>query len=190
MSQRRTISGRRSGLVWLSTLFALALVAIIVVVIFLIAPDRRRQQQLEAHYNACVTFQSADDWDKAVEECAQAVAINAGYEDARARYAEARAKQHEVLATAQAKTAQATAIAAAEAESTAATATVQARMAQATSAAATATVQAKTTAQAQETRRHSHGRSSGTVGGALPEGDGLYQSAEVGRSGGRARAGV
>jgi len=121
-------------------------------VVFLVAPDRQRRQQLEAHFKACVTFQAAGDWDKAVEACAQTVAIDADFEDAQARYAEVRAKQQEVLATAQIKTAQATATAEAWAAAIAATATVQAGMAQATSVAATATVQAKTTAQAQEAK--------------------------------------
>lgn len=150
MGQRQTISGRRTGLVWLGTLFALALVAIIVVVIFVIAPDRRRQQQLEAHYNACVAFRAAGDWDRAVEACGEAVAIDAGYEDVQARYAEVRAKQQEVLATVQAETAQATATAQARAEATAAAATTKAGIVQATSVATTATAQAKATVQAQE----------------------------------------
>jgi len=100
VSQRHTISGQRSGLVWLGTLFALALVVIIVVVAFLVAPDRRRQQQLEAHYKACVAFQAAGDWDKAVEACAQAVAIDAGYKDVQSRYAEVLSRQREAAATA------------------------------------------------------------------------------------------
>ena len=152
MSQRRIIPGRYSALIWLSIAIGVALVIALVVIVLFIYPEHQRQQQVEQHYQAGMTFQEVGDWDEAVEAFEKVVAIDASYRDARTRLAEVKTKQQEALAMAQAEAARATATAQVRAEATAAAATVEARMAKATSVAATATAQARATVQAQEAK--------------------------------------
>jgi len=115
MAQRHTISGRRTGLVWLSILVGLALIVALVAIVLFVYPNYQRQQQVEQHYQAGVAFQETSDWDKAVEAFERVVAIDATYKDAQTRLTKVRTKQQEVLATVQAR---ATAKAVAQLEAT------------------------------------------------------------------------
>ena len=152
MSQKRTISGRRSALIWLSALIVLVVAAVLAVIVLFIYPNYQHQQQVEQHYQAGVAFQNVGNWEAAEAKFKQVISIDANYKDIQTRLAEVKAKQQEQIATAQAKAAQATTTAQARAEATATAATVEARIAQATSVAATATAQAKATVQAQEAK--------------------------------------
>ncbi len=126
MTQRRTISGRRPALVWLSILIVLILLVAVLIIILFIYPNYERQQQVEQHYQAGMAFQDVGDWGRAVEAFEKVIAIDANYNDARTRLSELKTKQQEVLATAQAKAAQATATAEARAEAIATTAAAEA----------------------------------------------------------------
>jgi tetratricopeptide (TPR) repeat protein len=126
MSQQRTISGRRPVLVWFSILIVLILLVAVLIIILFIYPNYQRQQQMEQHYQAGIAFQNVEDWDKALAEFEQAIRIDGTYKDVQTRLAEVKAKQQEVLATAQAKAAQATATAEARAKTIATTATAEA----------------------------------------------------------------
>ena len=152
MSQRHTISGRRSTLVWLSVLIGLALIVALVIIVLFVYPDYQRRQQVEQHYQAGVAFQEIEDWDTAVEAFEKVVAMDAAHNDARSRLAEVKVRQQGALATAQAEAARETATAQARAEATAAAATTEAGIAQATLVAATATAQAKATTHAQDAK--------------------------------------
>ena len=103
MAQRHTISGRRTGLVWLSILVGLALIVALVAIVLFVYPNYQRQQQVEQHYQAGVAFQETSDWDKAVEAYERVVAIDATYKDAQTRLTKGRTKQQEVPATIQAR---------------------------------------------------------------------------------------
>lgn len=119
MSQRHTISGRRTVLIWLSVLIVLVVATALAVTVLFVYPNYQRQQQVEQHYQAGVAFQDAGDWDGTAEVFEKVIAIDATYKDARTRLAEVKAKQQEALATAQAK-------ATAQAQEAKATATAEA----------------------------------------------------------------
>jgi tetratricopeptide (TPR) repeat protein len=95
------------------------------VIVFIVAPEWERRQQAEQHYQAGVAFQEVGDWDQAVEAFEKVVAIDATYNDARARLAEVRAKQQEAQATSVAATATAQIKATVEAQQAKATATAE-----------------------------------------------------------------
>ena len=115
MSQRHTVSGRRSALIWLSIVVGLALVVALVVIVLFIYPQYQRQQQVEQHYQAGMAFQDAGDWDRAVDAFEKVVATDATYRDARPRLVEVKAKQREALAMAQTEASEAMATATNEA---------------------------------------------------------------------------
>jgi tetratricopeptide (TPR) repeat protein len=129
MAHRTRVTGTRSIALWLLIFIAAVLVGGLIAGVLIVYPGYQRQQQLEAHYKACVAFQAVDDWDKAVAECAQSVAIDGAYRDVQARYAEVRANEQEAQAVAKAEQVAAEATRAAQAQAqqaTAATATIRA----------------------------------------------------------------
>jgi len=133
MARRRTISGRRTMLLWLALLAVLALLTVATVLVLDVYPDHQESRELARHYKAGVAFQNSRDWDNARKEFEQVVRIDAGYRDAQAKLAEVKAKQQEVMAMTQA---------------TNATATAQANAAEATATASALTVAATATADA------------------------------------------
>lgn len=113
MSQRHSISGRRSGLVWLAILLLFALVTLIAVVALLIVPEQAEKRALaratvetearlaaeaataqaetaevERQYQAGVAFQAAGRWDDAIAAFTEGVRRAPGYKDASARMAQ------------------------------------------------------------------------------------------------------
>lgn len=113
MSQRHSISGRRSGLVWLAILLLFALVTLIAVVALLIVPEQAEKRALvratvetearlaaeaataqaetaevERQYQAGVAFQAAGRWDDAIAAFTEVVRRAPGYKDASARMAQ------------------------------------------------------------------------------------------------------
>ena len=109
MSQIRTISGRRSALVWLTIVVILMLLVALVVAVLFIYPNYQRQQQVEQHYQAGIAFQDMGDWEAAEAEYKQVISIDANYKDVQTRLAEVKTRQSESKATA-------TAVAIAQAE--------------------------------------------------------------------------
>lgn len=150
MTQRRTVSGRRSALTWLAIVLVLVLAIALAAIVFIIGPQQQlrqqaqataeaRQAEVERLYAAGIAFRNAGDCAKAAESLAQVINLGPGYKDAQDRLAEARACRQAAEAT---STAQAIAIAEATAEAQTA-ATIQARtLAQANAATATAAAQA------------------------------------------------
>jgi tetratricopeptide (TPR) repeat protein len=107
MTQHHTISGRRSGMLWLGILAALALLAVILIIVFLIVPQQAGQraavqataaaearraaaiQTVEAEqatverlYQAGAALQAAGQWDDAIAAFRDVVQRTPGYKDA------------------------------------------------------------------------------------------------------------
>ena len=160
MSQRRTVSGRRSALVWLAVVVVLMLAVALAAVVFIIGPQQQlrqqaqataeaRQAEVERLYVTGVAFQDAGDCEQAAESLTQLIRLEPGYKEAQSRLAEVRACQQatETTATAQAvamaqATMEAQATATGEAKAVAEQARLDARVT------ATAQIQATATAQA------------------------------------------
>jgi tetratricopeptide (TPR) repeat protein len=150
MTQRYTVSGRRSALVWLAIVLVLVLAIALAAVVFVIGPQQQLRQQVQAtaearqveverFYQAGAAFQNAGDCGKAADSFAQVINKEPGYKDAQSRLTQARACQQAAEATA---TAQAIAMAQATVEAQA-TATADARaLAQAAAVTATAAAEA------------------------------------------------
>ena len=160
MSQRRTVSGRRSALVWLAVVVVLMLAVALAAVVFIIGPQQQlrqqaqataeaRQAEVERLYVTGVAFQDAGDCEQAAESLTQLIRLEPGYKDAQSRLAEVRACQQaaETTATAQAiamaqATAQAQTTVTAEAIAVAEQARLDVRATATAQVQATATVQA------------------------------------------------
>lgn len=162
MSQRRTVSGRRSVLVWLAIVFVLLLAIGVAAFVFVIGPQQQLRQQAqattEAHkaeveqlYAAGIAFQNAGDWETAEVEFKKVIALNANYKDVQSRLAEIRSKLAEVGATA---TAMALAQAAQARIDAQATATARAQATASARANATATAEMAPTVTLQALEAH------------------------------------
>jgi tetratricopeptide (TPR) repeat protein len=130
MTQRKSVRGPRSSVLWLVIILVLALAIALAVILVIIGPQQQLRQQVQATaearqaeverlYQAGVAFQDAGDCSKAAKALAQVISKEPGYKDAQSRLAEARACQQAAEATA-------TADARSSAQAAAATATVEA----------------------------------------------------------------
>ena len=141
---RSIVTGTRSVILWLLGSIAVILLVGVAITGSFVLPYIERRLELNRHYRAGVAFQSAEEWEAAREEYMQAIALDAGYQDAQMRLVEVKAKLTEAVTTA-------TAVASVHAQ---ATATAYARATATANANAQATVAAAATATAEAVEAH------------------------------------
>jgi len=108
MRIRRSIGGRRTGLLWLGVLAGLAVAGTLTYVLLVILPESQsvrmaeeqraqatataaaRAAEIERAYAAGIAFVVASDWEEAAEQFSLIVALDPGYRDAVAQLSEAR----------------------------------------------------------------------------------------------------